>query len=177
MIYRLAAALFVLVAIGLFGGFVAISAVLLLVVAFKFFLWSFGKSTPQLPPPSSRRRARLRVWLSTASYIEGDNLVMRITNEQKVKVTVAPKTAGGHPASIDGAVTFTSSDETIARIEVIDGTSANVVGVTAGAALISASFDADLGDGVRSITATGALEVAAAEAETAEIVFADPEQQ
>jgi len=102
---------------------------------------------------------------------------MRINTEQKVKVSVAPKTAGGHDAPIDGAVQFTSDNESVARIEVIDDTSAYVVAAGTGAALISASFDADLGEGNRSITATGALEVVAAEAETAEIVFGEAEQQ
>ena len=36
---------------------------------------------------------------------------------------------------------------------------------------IAAVFDADLGEGVRSVTASGALEVVAAEAVTGDIVF------
>jgi hypothetical protein len=120
-------------------------------------------------------KARLRFWIDAQSFIEGDNLVARINTEQKVKVTVAPKTAGGHDAPIDGGVTFTSDNPDIASIEVIDNLSAFVHGVAIGAALITAEFDADMGDGVRDITATGAIEVVAAEAATAEIVFADPE--
>lgn len=171
---RAAALVIVLVVAGLLGGWPAVAACVLLIVAFCIFVASGNAG--ETPPPR-RRSARLRVWLSSASYIEGDNLVMRITNEQKVKVTVAPKTAGGHDAPIDGAVTFTVDDPSVATVQPIDDTSAYIVGVAPGAALVSASFDADLGEGVRTITATGALEVAAAEAETAEIVFGAAEQQ
>lgn len=99
----------------------------------------------------------------------------RINNEQKIKVTVNPMTAGGHPAPIDGAVLFTSDNEAVAVIETIDDTSAFVRGVGVGAALITATFDADLGPDVRTLPATGAIEVVQAEAETSEIVFGDPE--
>lgn len=101
----------------------------------------------------------------------------RLTNEQKVRVTVSPKTGGGHAAKIDGAVKFTSSDESVATVEAIDDTSATVTAVAPGVAQITASFDADLGDGVREITASGAVEVVEAEAATGEIVFGDPENQ
>jgi len=101
----------------------------------------------------------------------------RITNEQKVKISVAPKTAAGNPAPIDGDVEFASDNPDVAVVERIDATSAYVLAVGAGAALISASFDADMGEGVRAVTATGALEVVAAEAETAEITFGEPELQ
>ena len=121
-------------------------------------------------------KGRLRFWTGPQSFIEGDNLVARINTEQKVKVTVAPKTAGGHDAPIDGAVSFTSHNESVASIEVIDDLSAFVVGVGVGAALITATFDADMDEGEnREITATGAIEVVAAEAETAEVVFGEPE--
>lgn len=162
------------IAIGLIGGFKALAAAALLAGAYCIF--SMSGDAGHAPPPRPRR-ARLRVWISNASFIEGDNLVMRITSEQKVKVTVAPKTAGGHDATIDGDVAFTSSDDTVARIDPIDGSSCYVTAVGPGAAQISASFDADLGEGVREITASGALEVVAAEADTAEIVFGDAEQQ
>lgn len=125
-----------------------------------------------------RPRYRLRFWIGPQTFFEGDKIVMRINTEQKVTVTVAPKTAGGNPAPIDGAVNFTSDNEAVARIEVIDNLSANVVAVGPGAALITATFDADMDEGEdRNITATGAIEVVAAEAETAEIVFGEAQPQ
>lgn len=122
-------------------------------------------------------QGRLRIQLATDTWIEGERLMARITNEQKVKITVVPTTAAGHPAPIDGEVEFLSDNVDVAVVERIDATSAYVLAVAPGAALISASFDADLGEGVRTVTATGALEVVAAEAETAEITFGEPELQ
>lgn len=101
----------------------------------------------------------------------------RITTEQKVRVTVQPLTASGKPAKIDGSVKFTSSDEAVASVTAENATSATVVAVAEGAAQIVATFDADLGEGVREITASGALEVVSPEAESAEIVFGTPEPQ
>lgn len=98
----------------------------------------------------------------------------RITTEQTVSVTVAPKTAAGNPAPIDGAVEFASSDVTVAIVEQLDAVSARVIPVAVGVVQITAVFDADLGEGVREVEASGALEVVAAEAVTAEIVFGTP---
>lgn len=99
----------------------------------------------------------------------------RITNEQRVLITVAPITDAGNPAAIDGAVTYASSDTGVAIIETVTATSAFVVATGLGAAQITATFDADLGSGVRNVLASGALEVVAAEATTAQIVFDIPE--
>jgi uncharacterized protein YjdB len=100
----------------------------------------------------------------------------RITNEQQVAVSVAPKTAAGRPAAIDGIVSWASSDPLVATVTSTGPLSALVVAVGAGVAQISAVFDADLDEGeVREITRTGAIEVVNAEAEGAEIVFGAPE--
>ena len=108
------------------------------------------------------------------SYVEG--LMARITTEQQVSVSVAPKTAAGRPAAIDGDVQFSSSDESVATVTSTGPTSALVKAVGPGVAQIVAAFDADLDEGeVREITASGAIEVVGAEAETAEITFGDPE--
>ncbi len=99
----------------------------------------------------------------------------RITTEQRVSIEVFPKTAAGNPAVIDGPVTFASADETIATVTTTGDNSAYVVAAGLGATQILASFDADLGEGVRTLTFTGAIEVVGAEAEGAEIVFGTPE--
>lgn len=99
----------------------------------------------------------------------------RLTTEQRVRVTVLPLTAAGNPAQIDGNVLFSSGDEVIASVESIDATSAYVTARGLGATQILASFDADLGEGVRTLVFTGAVEVVGAEAESAEIVFGNPE--
>lgn len=99
----------------------------------------------------------------------------RITTEQRVKVEVRPLTAAGRPARIDGEVEFSSSDERVATVQRIDALSAWVVSAGPGAAQIMAVFDADLGDGVRPVEMSGALEVVEAEAVRGEIVFGTPE--
>ena len=53
------------------------------------------------------------------------------------------------------------------------GVSVVSVGVGVGVCQITAEFDADMTEGVRTIRASAAVEVVAAEAQTAEIVFSD----
>jgi hypothetical protein len=107
------------------------------------------------------------------TFVEGH--MARITNEQQVSVEVRPLTQAGRPARIDGAVEWSSSDESVATVTSTGPMSALVVSVGPGVAQISAVFDADLGEGVRPVEMTGALEVVEAEAVTAEIVFGAPE--
>jgi hypothetical protein len=80
------------------------------------------------------------------------DLNITLTDEQKIRVAaVAPKTAAGHPALLDGPVTF----ELVAgdcTIEALDGTSCMITSGTAGiASEVTASADADLGAGVVTI--------------------------
>lgn len=170
---RLLSLVLALLGAALIAGAVGVTAVIVLGVAWCLFEFSGRYIDPSVPTPS----VLWRVWLTPTSFIDTEDLHMRISTEQKIKVTIAPKTAAGNDAPIDGAVAFSVDDDSVARIERIDDTSAYIVGVAPGAVLVRASFDADLGEGVREIVATGALEVAAAEAETAEIVFGEPEPQ
>jgi hypothetical protein len=109
------------------------------------------------------------------AYVEGT--MARITTEQQVAVSVAPKTAAGRDAQIDGQVAFESSDPAVALVVSTGPMSALVKAVAPGVCQIFAAFDADLGEGVRAIELSGALEVVAAEAVGAEIVFGTPEPQ
>ncbi len=138
----------------------------------KWLIW--GESCKK---PSQKNKQISMRWSLGQNYFEGINMANRMTNEQKITASVSPKTAGGHDAPIDGVVTFTSSDESVVSIVVIDDKSASLVAVGPGVAQITASFDADLGEGVRTIEASGAMEVVAAEATTGEITFGEPEQQ
>lgn len=75
-----------------------------------------------------------------------------LTSEQKVKVTLAPKTATGKPSSLDGAATFEVVSGDVS-IENIDELSAYIIsGDAAGTSVVSVSADADLGEGVVTIT-------------------------
>ena len=74
-----------------------------------------------------------------------------ITSEEKVKVTLNPTTSTGKPSSLDGAATFevVSGDATV---ENIDELSAWIISGAAGVSVVSVSADADLGEGVVTIT-------------------------
>jgi uncharacterized protein YjdB len=108
------------------------------------------------------------------SFVEGK--MARLTNEEQVSVTVAPKTAAGRPATIDGNVAWASSDEAVCTVASTGPLTGLVVAVGPGVAQVTAVFDADLDVGeTREITMSGAVEVVAAEAATGEIVFGTPE--
>ena len=92
-------------------------------------------------------------------------MLITITNEQKVLVTLAPTTAAGNPATLDGAPSWTvvSGDATL---EVSDaGLSAYLVSGEADInSQIEVIADADLGEGVVSLTDVIDLAVVAAQA-------------
>lgn len=88
-----------------------------------------------------------------------------LTNEQKVKVTLAPTTASGKPAKIDGIPSWTveSGDATVDVAE--DGLSAYIIsGEAEGASTVRLVADADLGEGVRNIEEVIDVTVTGAEA-------------
>lgn len=132
-------------------------------------------TTQYIAKAKPKKLFTLRWKTGNQSYVEG--FMARITNEEQISVVVAPKTPGNHPAKIDGNVTFSSSDETVATVVSTGQFGARVTGVAAGAAVITASFDADMGEGVSTITLTGAIEVVDAQAVTGVLEFGTPELQ
>ncbi len=135
------------------------------------FLWLRAQEFPAEPGPDFF----LGFGIGTTT-LQGTDLMARITTEQRVLLTVNPLTEGGNPAAIGGPVLFDSSAPDVVSIEQVDDRSAWAVATGAtGAAQILASFDADLGEGVRTVELSGALEVVSAEAVTGEIVFGTPE--
>jgi hypothetical protein len=92
-------------------------------------------------------------------------MLITITNEEKVLVSLAPVTAAGNPATLDGVPTWTviEGDATLEVAE--DGLSAYLV---SGAADVNSKVevvaDADLGEGVVSLTDVIDLAVVAASA-------------
>lgn len=92
-------------------------------------------------------------------------MLITITNEQKVPVTLAPTTEAGNPAILDGAPVWTvvSGDATLEVAE--DGLSAFLVSGAADVnSVIEVTADADLGEGVVTLTDTIDLAVVAASA-------------
>ena len=92
-------------------------------------------------------------------------MLITITNEQKVMVTLAPTTEAGNPAILDGIPTWTvvQGDATLEVSE--DGLSAFLVSGEAEVnSQIEVTADADLGEGVVTLTDVIDLAVVAAQA-------------
>jgi hypothetical protein len=92
-------------------------------------------------------------------------MLITITNEQKVLVTLAPTTAAGNPATLDGTPVWTvvSGDATLEVAE--DGLSAFLVsGAADVTSQVEVTADADLGEGVVTLTDVIDLAVVAAQA-------------
>jgi uncharacterized Zn finger protein len=109
----------------------------------------------------------------------GDKIVIEMSEEQVVSAEVKPVTAKGNPATVDGEVVWSVSDGTVVSLEVdaADSKKATFTALAGDGARpcdVVAEFDADLGDGVRTITAIGQIVVKDAEAQTAEVVFGTP---
>jgi len=98
-----------------------------------------------------------------------------ITNEQKVNVTLSPKTDSGKPAKLDGVPVWSvvSGDSTV--VAAADGMSADLVSSdTPGDTTFLVDGDADLGSGVEDIQETITLHVAGANAKNLGITVGTP---
>jgi hypothetical protein len=84
-----------------------------------------------------------------------------LLDSQKVLLGVEPLNRAGNPAPIEGKPAWSSSDESVLTVVVSeDGLSAYAITTgKLGTAQISAKADADLGEGVREITAVWDVEV------------------
>ena len=102
-------------------------------------------------------------------------MLITITNEEKVQLTLAPTTAAGNPATLDGVPTWTvvAGDATVEVSE--DGLSAFLV---SGAADVTSQIevvaDADLGEGIVTLTDLIDLAVVAAQASVLGLVAGTP---
>lgn len=102
-------------------------------------------------------------------------MLITITNEQKVQVSLAPLTAAGNPATLDGTPSWTviEGDATLEVAE--DGLSAFLVSGEANVnSKIGIKADADLGDGIREIEDFVDLAVVSAEASRLGITASEP---
>lgn len=86
------------------------------------------------------------------------------TVEQKVHIQLAPKTAAGNPATLDGLPTWTVDPPATVEVDA-DGLGAFLIsGDTVGSSNWSVSADGDLGSGVRTISEGGVYSYTDAEA-------------
>ena len=101
-----------------------------------------------------------------------------LTNEQKVKATLAPVTATGKPAQLDPnnkpKWSIISGDSTVEVAE--DGLSATIISSdTPGDTQILIEADADLGEGVETISDVIAVKVVGAKAQSLGLTIGTPE--
>ncbi len=103
--------------------------------------------------------------------------MLTLTDEQKCHLSIQPLTAAGNPAKVDGAPVWEASDPSILSLAVADdGLSADIAtDGPLGTCQIKVTADADLGQGVRSITGVLDVEVIAAEAASLSVVARTPE--
>ena len=89
---------------------------------------------------------------------------MRIAANRSVTVRVNYENASGLPVKVQGEVTWESTNDSVANVEakVNDSLQATITaGPSAGTAKITATADADLGDGEREVESTLSVEVVA----------------
>lgn len=103
-------------------------------------------------------------------------LGIKISNEQKVTVTLTPVTDTGKPAKLDGAPVWSviSGDATV--VPAADGLSASLVSSdTPGDTVFLVDADADIGSGVESLQETITLTVTGANAKNLGLSAGTPE--
>ena len=100
---------------------------------------------------------------------------IKITNAQKINVTLAPTTQSGKPARLDGKPSWdvVSGNSTVERSD--DGLSADLISSDdPGVTEILVKADADLGEGVEEISATIVLTVEGEHAANLGITVGEP---
>jgi hypothetical protein len=106
---------------------------------------------------------------------EGD-VMYTLPIDHAVKMHVSYVDAHGNPATVDGPVIWASSDDDIVKLERdLDDTTICVVAAagTVGNAQVTATADADLGEGVRQLITTCDISVVAGEAVAGNITPVD----
>jgi len=92
-------------------------------------------------------------------------LELKITNEQKINVTVTPRTDTGKPAKLDGSPSWTVVSGNSQVVVAEDGLSADLVSSDEpGDTIVVVKADADLGEGVEEISDSITLSVIGATA-------------
>jgi hypothetical protein len=99
--------------------------------------------------------------------VEGDRVMYTLPVDKQVGMEVTYVDAEGNPAKIDGAVAWASSDPQIVGV-VVDPSDSAICSVVPngpiGQVQVTATADADLGTGVRSLITVCDIEVVAGEA-------------
>jgi len=129
-----------------------------------------------MPAPKSPGRFDVRFGLPMAKKKEIDTMIeVTLTNEQKVQATIAPKTATGKPAVLDGAPTW-EVQSGAGTVEVADdGLSAFLVSSDdPGDTVVLVSADAKVGPEVQTISDIITVHVEGALAENLGLTLGAP---
>jgi hypothetical protein len=104
---------------------------------------------------------------------------VQLTDVQEARATIAPQDRAGNPASVDGVPTWESSDTSVITVSPTeDGLTADVVTTgTLGTATVTVTADADLGEGVTSLTGTLEVEVIASQAADLNVSVGTPTER
>lgn len=124
-------------------------------------------------------RVRFAFGVGQPQNKEKDNSMpvsVKITNEQKVTVTLKPVTDTGKPASLDGVPTWEVISGNATVVPAADGLSASLVSADdPGDTQVMVKADADIGEGVEEISDIVTLNVVGATAKNLGLVVGTPE--
>jgi hypothetical protein len=109
--------------------------------------------------------ARVTTRIGGISITGAGDMAYNMPVQTQVNVQVAYVDKGGNPAAIDGEVTWSSSNDAIVSVSSQGPDIANVMAMsTLGSAQVTASADADLGAGTRTLLTLLDVTVVAGEA-------------
>lgn len=119
------------------------------------------------PPVKKKKTKKLMFYYSvfekTLNFNHKESSMLVLTDSQFVELSIAPVTKAGNPASVDGVPLWTVSNLEVFDLVVSeDGLSAKVTATgKLGACQVNVSVDADMGEGVTTISGVLDLEVKA----------------
>ena len=124
-----------------------------------------------------RVRLGLRLGLVEPKARKQNMIEIKLTNEQKIKVTLTPTTAAGKPAALDGKPQWRTDGP--AALEVAeDGMSAYLIASERPSeSIVTITADADLGEGVEEIAEGIKLITEGAKAAHLGLTIGEPELQ
>jgi hypothetical protein len=128
-----------------------------------------GFSSPlkiMMVEPPDKGGSRMTVTYGVFSFT-GSDIMYTLPVDKQVNMKVSYVDAAGNPAKVDGQVTWASSDDDILNVQrnEDDTTQCRVLPMgEVGQAQVTATADADLGEGVRQLICTADIEVVGGEA-------------
>lgn len=98
-----------------------------------------------------------------------------LTDEQMSDLSLDLRTAAGNPGRVDGPPTWSVTNPTVCELsQSADGMTAVISALGLGTTQVSVSVDADLGEGVRTLSRTLDVTVMAAEVVSVGIIASTP---